>query len=595
MSDPATSLSASWLAELPIWLQHRDKVPHYSGSRPRPRTGLLDTPEDRAKLVPFRDLKLAEGFEPGYALGPLADGRVVCGVDLDKCFDANGKVIEPLKEFCNVARVTGAMIEVSRSGHGLHVVWLAPADAVPPTFKRAGIESYTRGRFFAWGSKLVAPGAPTPLIMTPAYDLLPVTKLTEAKPVEKTDDGLVPLGGRNNYLREKLEDFVYAGLSGEVLKQAIFDQNAKLADPLDEEEIKATIFKGIDKLYIKPKSSPSEVFDVVEVIEKKAPSLARPLGDGADFDYDVVYHLIDSVLPVGGLTMLWGESTAGKSFLALDWCLHLVYGREWHGRKVRPSKVWYMAGEGEIGLKKRVVAWRKFHGIAEPTGSRFMIHNLQHVTAFEALKVEAYDVPQCDLIVIDTLNRWSDGDENDASDMGAWLRVAQSLAVKAGNAAVLIVHHARKDGDQYRGSTAIKAAVDAEFEIAGTREAVTVTHRKSKDEEMLDEMVLMKRVVELGVKDDGFGGTKVHTSLVFEAATPAEEKTVEMSLEDKIIAALRKCGGEVSSRNGLLELVDGRRELVLARVREMLARGTLENVGQYGLRLVPFGDDPIFG
>jgi hypothetical protein len=343
---------------------------------------------------------------------------------------------------------------------------------------------------------------------------------------------------------------------------------------------------SISVLYKATGVSPFDAVDVSEPASK--PSLARPLGDAEDFDFDVVYHLIDNVLPVGGLTMLWGESTAGKSFLALDWALHLVYGLPWHGHKVRPGRVFYMAGEGEVGLKKRVVAWRKHRNIAEPTGTRFAIHNLKHVTAFESLDMDAYSVPPCDLIVVDTLNRWSQGNENASDEMGHWLRIAQQLSDKAGGAAVLIVHHARKDGDQYRGSTAIKAAVDAEFEISGDQTHVLITHRKSKDEEMLPPMTLMKRVVQIGMKDDGFGGTKMHTSLVFEQPTDDEENNVADELADRIITALRRVHGECGSQNQLVELVKGKKALVHAKIKELIDRKVIERVGRYGLRLLVF-------
>jgi hypothetical protein len=594
MPDPATAIQPTWLATLPIWLQHRDKVPHYSGLRaPKTRAGDLDTPDDRKRLVAFPDLRLGQGFEPGYALGPVGD-KVLCGVDFDHCFGHDGKVIEPLRMFCTVAREAGALIEVSRSGHGLHVVWLAVPEHLPPTFKRPGIECYTGRRFFAWGQRVVSAGAPTPIDMRPAFVHLPQA---ERAPVER-GRRRIQEGGRDNYLWERRVHLQAAGTPESTLLDVLRAINDEDCDPpLPDDDVQRIARGGGSTT--QPRTTATEVFGPVDasVDTSTLPSLARPLRDGADFDYDVVYHLIDSVLPVGGLTMLWGESTAGKSFLALDWCLHLVYGRAWHGRKVRPSRVWYMAGEGEVGLKKRVVAWRKFHDIAEPTGDRFLIHNLQHVTAFESLDVDRYSVPPCDLIVIDTLNRWSQGNENDAAEMGEWLRTVQKLAVKAGNAAILIVHHARKDGDQYRGSTAIKAAVDAEFEIAGDTRGVTITHLKSKDEEMLQPMRLTKRVIELGEKDDGFGGTKAHTSLVFEGGT--EDRDVNASLEQRIIEALRQCGGEVSSRNGLLQLVRGMREPTLACVRSMVARGVLEEKGPYGLKLKVFDpvvdtSDPVF-
>jgi len=596
---PAT-IQPPWLAELPIWLQHTEKEPYYSGSDdPGKRWGDLDRPADRERLVAFPRLSLADGFEPGYALGPIGD-LILCGVDLDQCFNYEGvkSVKDSLRAFYDEAVRLGAMVEVSRSGEGLHVVWLALPEQVPPTIKRAGVECYSRGRYFACGRKVVQLGAPIPLDMRPAIALLPVPP--PRAPTEDDSAAIEPAGGRNNWLREQLERLYVAGLRGDALREAVRAQNLRLAVPMDDQRVENTVLQGVDKIqYLRTRATPSEVFAPVDTGVRGdtgvLPSLARPLGDSVDFDFNVVYHLIDNILPAGGMTLLWGESTAGKSFLALDWALHIVYGMPWHGHRVRPGRVLYLAGEGEIGLMKRVVAWRRHYNITEPTGDRFMIHNLQHVTALEALDIDRYSIPQCDLIIPDTLNRWSSGNENKADEMGAWLRVVQRIATLAGDAASLPVHHARKDSDEYRGSTAIRAAADAEFEIAGGEHTVTINHLKSKDEQCIKPMTLMKRVVEVGEKDDGFGGTRMHTSLVYTVPDNEQEKRMAVDdMEDRIINAMRQVRGECNSQNQLVDLVKGKKALVHAKIRQMLDQGRLERVGKYGLRLKVF-DDPVFG
>jgi len=331
-SEPATVLQPEWLASLPIWLQHRDKVPHYSGLRaPRTRAGDLDTPEDRKRLVALPALRMADGFEPGYALGPVGE-HVLCGVDFDKCFGHDGKVVAPLKMFCAVAREAGAMIEVSRSGHGLHVVWLSAPEHVPATFKRPGIECYTGRRFFARGTRIIEPGAPTPLDMRPAFAHLPEPEVRESTP-RADRKALVPPGGRNNYLRERLEIFARAGLDGEQLKQALLDENQKLAEPLDDREIHSTLFKGIDKLRIEPVRAASEVFGPFEVTEPPqwvlkptAVTLVKPAP---------VRFVIDGWVQESKVGLIASEGGTGKTTLLIQMGVHIVLGREWMGRGVR--------------------------------------------------------------------------------------------------------------------------------------------------------------------------------------------------------------------------------------------------------------------
>jgi hypothetical protein len=38
------------------------------------------------------------------------------------------------------------------------------------------------------------------------------------------------------------------------------------------------------------------------------------------------------------------------------------HGHDWQGRKVRKSRVLYVAAEGAFGLKKRIRAWTKTYG-----------------------------------------------------------------------------------------------------------------------------------------------------------------------------------------------------------------------------------------
>ncbi len=80
---------------------------------------------------------------------------------------------------------------------------------------------------------------------------------------------------------------------------------------------------------------------------------------------------IDAFLPLGGLIELVGRWGAGKSFLLLDWSMHIAAGMPWQGRKVQRGPVLYVFAEGS--MKARVAAWRAAHGVADDNtiGVRF--------------------------------------------------------------------------------------------------------------------------------------------------------------------------------------------------------------------------------
>ncbi len=81
----------------------------------------------------------------------------------------------------------------------------------------------------------------------------------------------------------------------------------------------------------------------------------------------------------------------------------------------------YIMAEGQSGIEKRLCAWETHNGIEiDPSTSGFILEPL-HINQTEALErlVAALNeyvarVGQVDLIVVDTLSRSLDGDENAA-------------------------------------------------------------------------------------------------------------------------------------------------------------------------------------
>src|SRR5699024_10060846 len=68
-------------------------------------------------------------------------------------------------------------------------------------------------------------------------------------------------------------------------------------------------------------------------------------------------------LPEGAVSMIYGESGAGKTFIALDIACSIAAGIEWCGRRTKHAPVIYMAGEGHYGLRQRIASWCTSHGV----------------------------------------------------------------------------------------------------------------------------------------------------------------------------------------------------------------------------------------
>ncbi|MCB1746303.1 MAG: bifunctional DNA primase/polymerase [Gammaproteobacteria bacterium] len=233
------------------------------------------------------------------------------------------------------------------------------------------------------------------------------------------------------------------------------------------------------------------------------------------------------VLEASTLAVIYGDSDAYKSFIALDLGLHVAAGRAWHGKPVRQGAVFYIAGEGHRGIGRRVAAWCKWHqqpGQIPFYASRTSAELTSYTSAYAvseavAAMVEAAgEVPA--MIIIDTLAaNFGAADENSAKDMGAFLNFTQRLLRERFDATVLVVHHVgHGDKKRERGSYALRGNVDARLLVERTNDLESlVTCEKMKDAERFAPMRASLAVVPLGIVDSE--GRPV-TSLTVTTAVP---------------------------------------------------------------------------
>ncbi len=182
---------------------------------------------------------------------------------------------------------------------------------------------------------------------------------------------------------------------------------------------------------------------------------------------------IDGILPQGGLVGLYGAPGAGKSFLAIDMALSIATGRSWQGREVAGGSVLYISAEGGTGIGKRVRAWLKHYQVS-PIDARvaWLIESLPiHSDAPEVDRLleriaEANRHPS--LVVVDTLARCFEGDENQQLDMGRFIAGVDQLR-REWDATLLVVHHTRLDGERERGNTAFRGAADTMLAVEATQ------------------------------------------------------------------------------------------------------------------------------
>ena len=543
---------APWKA---VWKEKRgkyDKVPYRADAI---NYGLSTNKPER--WFPFDVALAAYRAHPGAfnGLGLVMTGYMdLVGTDLDGCVK-NG-AIEPWAQ--KIVDDLGSYAEISPSGRGLRVFNLG-AQEEDWTNNEIGIEVYggNDARFLTVsGQRLPSAPAevrPAPLEVLAAMqkqyakektkatvidlnmpDLLGELSLPDLAdlnlPYRVTDflrDGTA-IGDRSGLLHAAGIALYSAGLDDATVFSILANNEYAMEVALDhrrQDPDRAAMFIWREQcVKAKPKAkarcaSIDELDDVVDVVDKKDVNSTHPpeaskklrfaFQQAADYlKRKPVKWLVKKVLPHGEIGAIFGESTAGKSFFAIDLVMSVARGVEWNGHKVNQANVAYVVAEGASGFVGRLTAYAAHHSI-----------NLKDVP-FAVLgdtpsfleKQDVKDVlaglkqwPDLKIVVIDTLAQVTAGaNENSAEDMGRALAHAKAVA-RATGALVLLVAHSGKDANKgLRGWSGIKAALDVEIlverDTAGKRKAI-VTKMKDGEGESTEFLFELNTVV-IGHDDD---------------------------------------------------------------------------------------------
>ncbi len=209
--------------------------------------------------------------------------------------------------------------------------------------------------------------------------------------------------------------------------------------------------------------------------------------------------LIENIIPAGGLVGLYGPPGVGKSFLAIDFAMCVATGRPWSGQKVAQSEVLYVGAEGGTGIGKRALAWLKTYGVKPKEAPVAWLTEAVPVNVdsegmdrlFERI-VEANHAPK--LVVIDTLARCFDGDENQQQDMGRFIAGVDKLRRDL-DSTVVIVHHTNLSGERERGNTAFRGAADCMMSMERKKGKIWLHCNKQKDDEEFGSLSMSLRIV----------------------------------------------------------------------------------------------------
>ena len=244
-----------------------------------------------------------------------------------------------------------------------------------------------------------------------------------------------------------------------------------------------------------------------------------------------INYLIEGIIETPSTGLMFGESTAGKSFLGLGLGMSVAYGIPWLGHEVaKRGLVFYLCGEGQKGIPRRLKAWLKHHGL-DPKADVLKVSRRRlelDANSAETMRAEIESMVskwgRPALIIVDTLARHLPGsaDENSAKDVGAFINAVDYLK-DAFRCVLLIIHHSGKKAlDVSRGSSVLKAAMDFEIKVS----TGVVAYTKQKDGELPEPFGfdLLDVEVEFGVK----------SAVIVESALDPSVRTLKLTVPERM-------------------------------------------------------------
>lgn len=218
-----------------------------------------------------------------------------------------------------------------------------------------------------------------------------------------------------------------------------------------------------------------EWLDFVEGANDELPSLTN-LADELKNPPQLPEELIKGVLRCGHKMLISGSSKAGKSFLLMELALALSEGLPWLGFMCKKSKVLYVNLEiDSASCINRFSEIYKAMKITPKHSSDISIWNLRgHAVPLDKLVpklLRRINNLHYDAVIIDPIYKVIMGDENNASEMGAFCNQFDKICNETGCATIYCHHHSKgaqgykKAMDRASGSGVFARDPDAQLDM----------------------------------------------------------------------------------------------------------------------------------
>ena len=187
--------------------------------------------------------------------------------------------------------------------------------------------------------------------------------------------------------------------------------------------------------------------DFVEGVTDELPDM-EALAAYMDNPPTLPEELIAGILRRGHKMLVSGSSKAGKSFLLMELCIAIAEGIPWLGFPVRKGRVLYV--NLEIDPASAINRFFKIYealGLKPRHAADILLWNLRgHAVPLDQLVpklVRRVRDMNLDAIVLDPIYKVITGDENNASDMGAFCNQFDRICTETGCSAIYCHHHSK--------------------------------------------------------------------------------------------------------------------------------------------------------
>lgn len=222
--------------------------------------------------------------------------------------------------------------------------------------------------------------------------------------------------------------------------------------------------------------------------------------------------LVEGVIKQGSLVMLGGAPSGGKTYVAIELMMSVATGKPFF--ETFPTKqgdVVFIACEGRDSIIRRATAWQKLKNDGVDVENVFISRQEMVVCGPEIAEISSESMAKFiqkskiipKVVFIDTMNySLGTAKENDANDMTEYFRKIANNLIRKFGCTVVLVHHTSKNGEDIRGSSSIRGALDSLFFISQSKTGqFKVENDKHKDREKIAPFYLNSKSVQITLAD----------------------------------------------------------------------------------------------